>query len=165
MPNVNIYLPDELAEGIAAQKERLNVSAVCQRALREELAVLKSTEDTEFERIELDTEDSFTNIIRTVRFMGRWLVEPDRLETVGVDGGVWGIALTQRGRVAVWRHIDDSGHPRFGEIHDYNSLEVAERTTSDMGSSEFGGEAIPATVLADARAILTGTVSVMDLDI
>ena len=39
MPNVNIYLPDDLAESVTAAKDRLNVSAVCQKALREEIAV------------------------------------------------------------------------------------------------------------------------------
>jgi hypothetical protein len=161
-----ISLPDELAERVDRELADANVSAICRTALEKELAITKLISEGDFERIELDTEDPFTHIVRTVRFVGRWLVEPDRLATYGVDGAVWGIALTGRRRIAVWRHFDDSGAWRFGELRDYESLEEAERVTqlSDE-SDEFNGEAIPATILADAQAVLTGNVSILDLDI
>lgn len=144
MPNVNIYLPDELADDVAAAKDRLNVSAVCQRALKEELAVLKMTDTTEFEKLEHDVEDPRSGIIRTLTFQGRWLVAPD--EDQAVLGYTYGIALTKRGRIAIT--ISGHGHDA---LRDYDDLDDV------VG--------VPAEFVADARAVLNNTVSVVELDI
>ena len=64
----------------------------------------------------------------TVGFTGRWLVEPDpdktRTGKHGYDAAVyWGIALTRRGRIAVFAApcTDDWA----ADLHDYDSLDAA----------------------------------------
>jgi hypothetical protein len=64
----------------------------------------------------------------TVGFTGRWLVEPDSDETRsgedGQDAGVyWGVALTKRGRIAVYAaHCNERWS---ASLHDYDSLDQA----------------------------------------
>ena len=61
----------------------------------------------------------------TIGFTGRWLVDPDPDETRGgADAGAyWGVALTQRGRIAVYvAHVND-GWP--ASLNDYSSLDAA----------------------------------------
>jgi Post-segregation antitoxin CcdA len=61
----------------------------------------------------------------TIGFTGRWLVEPDPDETRGGSdaGAYWGVALTQRGRIAVYvAHVND-GWP--ASLNDYPSLDAA----------------------------------------
>ena len=108
MPNISIYLPGELAKSLDAAKDRLNVSAICQGALREELSIVQAVENQEdMERIEVDV-DNQDGTLRTLAFTGRWLVgttglDPDDCEP-GVSynvGTYWSIALTRRGRIAV----------------------------------------------------------------
>jgi len=43
MARVNVYIPDDLAEALA-ERDDLNVSAICQRALRAEVGIA-SAED------------------------------------------------------------------------------------------------------------------------
>ncbi len=64
----------------------------------------------------------------TMAFMGRWLVEPDRDETrtreSGYDaGGYWGVALTQRGRFAVYAAHCNDQWPAW--LHDFDTLDDA----------------------------------------
>lgn len=61
----------------------------------------------------------------SVAFVGRWLVEPDRDETRGGHdaGAYWGVALTKRGRFAVYMaHVNDRFPP---SLEDFDSLDEA----------------------------------------
>ncbi len=65
----------------------------------------------------------------TVRFTGRWLVKPDPHETGYEGGDYWGVALTRRGRIAVFTaHCNDAWPPR---LQDYDSLDAA-RAPGDL---------------------------------
>ena len=60
-----------------------------------------------------------------VGFRGRWLVEPDPVKTrAGLDKGTyWGVALTKRGRIAVYRaHVDQE---RPASLAGYDTLDNA----------------------------------------
>lgn len=57
MPKINVYVPDDLAADITRHKDTIQVSAVCQNALREEISMIETTADTEYEVYELDLED------------------------------------------------------------------------------------------------------------
>ncbi len=64
----------------------------------------------------------------TVGFTGRWLVEPDPAKTrtgePGYDAGAyWGVALTRRGRIAVFTAPCNDGWA--AGLHDYDSLDAA----------------------------------------
>ena len=152
MAKTTIYLPDELAAELAKIP---NVSAVCQRAIREELQTMQAITETgeNVERIEVEIEGP--RGVRVVRFFGQWLIEPDpdetRSITPGTDPGVyWGVALTQRGRIAVYSaHVNRGG----GELHDYYSLEEA----------EYVG--VPPDIIAEANGTLLTETPVYELDI
>jgi hypothetical protein len=61
----------------------------------------------------------------TVSFTGRWLVEPEPDETRGGSdaGAYWGIALTKRGRIAVYiAHVNEMWP---AALRDYDSLDQA----------------------------------------
>ena len=117
MSKINIDLPDELATQVKARQ--LPVSAICQRALRAEIS-------------HLQTVDQAVGIIVRVGkpavdigFRGRWLVEPDIEKTqAGLDEGTyWGVALTKRGRIAVYRAPVDQDWP--ASLSDYDTLDGA----------------------------------------
>lgn len=81
----------------------------------------------------------------TVGFTGRWLVEPDADETrtdeTGFDAGAyWGVALTKRGRVAVFTAHCNDGWP--ASLQDYDSLDQA------------ANDRMPADIIARAAAEL-----------
>lgn len=64
----------------------------------------------------------------TLGFTGRWLVEPDSNETRTDEGGhdagaYWGIALTQRGRFAVYAAHCNERWP--AHLEDYDTLDQA----------------------------------------
>ena len=66
----------------------------------------------------------------TVGFIGRWLVAPDADETrTGEDsrdaGAYWGVALTKRGRIAVYTAHCNERWP--AQLHDYDTLTDAEK--------------------------------------
>lgn len=101
------------------------------------------------ERIEVDVEDHRTGEIRTLAFQGHWLVEPEQDD--GLDEGqMIGVALTARGRIAVW------WGPRgdAGSFCDFDTLEEAESLD------------LPEAVMHYARLALGGSsTSVVELDI
>jgi hypothetical protein len=77
-------------------------------------------------------------------FTGRWLVEPDtddsRTSEEGWDAGLcWGLALTKRGRIAVYTAHCDGDWP--AELHDYDNLSDA-------------ADDVPADILARATTQL-----------
>lgn len=84
----------------------------------------------------------------TVGFTGRWLVEPDPDETQadqpGPDAGVsWGVALTRRGRFAVFAA---PRHDRWAaSLHAYDSLDAA------------ANDGVPGEIIALAAAELRRT--------
>lgn len=87
----------------------------------------------------------------TVGFTGRWLLEPERDETrtgeAGYDGGAfWGVALTKRGRIAVYTAHCNERWP--ATLNDYDSLDDAERNgvPADIAAIAAGG-------LAEERVI------------
>jgi hypothetical protein len=149
MARVNVYLPDELADGLAEVQD-LNISATCQRALRKELTMMQTIAQSQekMERIEVDVEDPKSSFVRTMAFRGRWLVEPS--DEDAVEGCTYGVALTGRGRIAVWTAPFDG----FAELEDFDNIDQMER------SSQY-----PDVVVADARAALSGTTPVVELNI
>jgi hypothetical protein len=80
----------------------------------------------------------------TIGFTGRWLIEPDRNETrtgqEGYDvGAYWGVALTKRGRIAVYTAHCNGRWP--AHLDDYEDLDDAAHD-------------VPADILAMAAAKL-----------
>jgi hypothetical protein len=125
---MTIYLPDELGETVK-EAESINVSAVCQKALRRELdhrAALANA-DQGMERIEVEIADPGDGDDRMkVAFVGKWLVRPNEHGTrFGDDAGAfYGLALTRRQRIAVYvAHVNDRWPP---DLIDYDSLDDAE---------------------------------------
>jgi hypothetical protein len=115
-------------------------------------------EQKNMESIEVQTGENYAV---TQRFIGRWLVQPDTDETRadGTDigdgfvfdaGAYWGIALTKRGRIAVYVGHCNEGFP--GMLSDYDTLDEA-------------AERLPPSIVARARAELTGEAIVIERDI
>lgn len=117
---MNISVPDELAEQVRTMK--IPISETCQRALRDavETAMLRDTSG--MEEITVEVGDPPVK----VGFVGRWLLEPDREKTQTGDGGLyWGVALTKRGRIAVYTAHAANVLAPF--MRDYDSLDHAKR--------------------------------------
>ena len=117
MPKINIELPDELAEQV--RKRQLPVSAICQRALRAEISNLQTIEQAVGIIVQVGEP------VVDIGFRGRWLVEPDIDKTqAGLDeGAYWGVALTKRGRIAVYRaHVNQEW---AASLSDYDTLDNA----------------------------------------
>jgi hypothetical protein len=128
LPKINVYLPEDLAEQVKAHD--LPVSAICQSALRKELDKMQTKQLTGMDEIQLEIGDPRdAGATLTTSFIGRWLVEPDEDETrttmAGRDAGAyWGVALTRRGRIAVYTaHVND-GWP--AQLRDYDTLDDAD---------------------------------------
>lgn len=101
------------------------------------------------ERLEVDVEDHRTGEIRTLAFQGQWLVEPNQDPALG-EGQLIGVALTARGRIAVWW----GSRGEAGSFCDFDTLEEA--ASLDL----------PEAVLRFARLALGGGGSaVVELDI
>ncbi|MGO8724282.1 MAG: hypothetical protein ACLQRM_16355 [Acidimicrobiales bacterium] len=93
-------------------------------------------------------------------FTGRWLVEPDAVETRASEldyattrwdaGAYWGVALTKRGRIAVTIGHCNGGWP--SRLAVYDNLDAA-------------AQDVPASIIAYATAELTGTDLVIERDI
>jgi hypothetical protein len=147
LPKINVYLPDDLAEQVKARD--LPVSAICQNALRKELDKMQTKQLTGMEEIQVEIGDPRdVGATLTASFIGRWLVAPDEDETRTrmVDkydaGAYWGVALTKRGRIAVYTvHCNDRWP---AELHDYDTLDdAADHLPEDilaMAKSELGEE-------------------------
>ena len=117
MPQINIDLPDELANKVKAWD--LPVSSICQRALRAEISHRQPIEQAAGIIVQVGTPPV------DVGFRGRWLVEPDPDKTqAGLEeGAYWGVALTKRGRIAVYRaHVNDEWP---ASLSDYDTLDNA----------------------------------------
>jgi hypothetical protein len=106
---------------------RSDVDAVLDRAR----ALLRHGAESRMREITVDIGDPSL----TVGFTGRWLVEPDADKSYS-DNALhrdvyWGVALTRRGRFAVYRaHRDARGPAR---LTDYDTLDqAAENTPADI---------------------------------
>lgn len=141
---MNISVPDALAEQV--RERNIPISAVCQRALREEVSRLRERARANRGMEQLTVEVGEPSLM--VGFTGRWLVDPDRDETRSAEegqdaGAYWGVALTQRGRVAVYTaHCNERWS---ASLNDYDSLDQA----ADNGT--------PADIIARAAAELGET--------
>jgi len=117
MPTINIDLPEELANKVKAWD--LPVSAICQRALKAEISHRQPIEQAVGIIVQVGKPAV------DIGFRGRWLVEPDPTKTqTGLeDGAYWGVALTKRGRIAVYRaHVDEEWP---ASLSDYDTLDNA----------------------------------------
>jgi hypothetical protein len=124
MPKINVYLPDPLAEAVRAHE--IAVSPICQRALQQEVdrmtAQAKLTETMDRIPVELWAPNGEPY---TASFVGTWLVPPDddNRYSEADAGACYGIALTKRGRVAVYcYHVSGGWAP---SLSDYDTLEAA----------------------------------------
>lgn len=117
MAEINIDLPDELADQVRVRE--LPVSAICQRALRAEISHLQTIEQAAGIIVQVG-EPAFD-----IGFSGRWLVEPDvNKSQAGLEeGAYWGVALTKRGRIAVYRAHVTEDWP--ASLSDYDTLDNA----------------------------------------
>ena len=117
MPEVKVDLPDELAEQV--RKRDLPVSAICQRALRAEVSHLLTIEQAAGIIVQVGEPAV------DMGFRGRWLVEPhpDRTQAGLEEGAYWGVALTKRGRIAVYRAHVNKEQP--ASLSDYDTLDNA----------------------------------------
>jgi hypothetical protein len=136
---MNISVPGGLA---AEVRERdIPISAICQRALGAEVKRLRALEDSGgMEQITVGVGEPSV----TVGFTGRWLVCPDPDGTRAVEdgydaGAYWGVALTQKGRIAVYLAHCNDGFP--ASLKDYDSLDEA-------------SEDAPADIIAQAASAL-----------
>lgn len=135
---LNISVPDDLAERVRALD--LPVSRICQDALR----YAADAAGRRTEAIEVEIYDRYGDHRHMEAFEGRWLVEPDADETrtgeEGYDAGAyWGVALTKRGRIAVYvAHVNEGFAP---SLTDYDSLDDAKAN-------------LPEDIFADAKEAL-----------
>ena len=115
MPKINVYLPDDLAERVKALG--ISPSPVCQAALR--FAVINQQRLATAPDME---EITVQNKNGAARFIGRWIVVPDRDETRArrADGPQWdpevyyGIAVTRRRQIALWTcHANERFEPEL----------------------------------------------------
>jgi hypothetical protein len=128
---MNISVPDELAAQV--RDLELPISAICQNALRAEVENLAAIgEGVTMRQITVETGEP----IMRQRFTGQWLVEPDRdkarSENALYRSLYWGVALTRRGRFAVYRAHRDGREP--ARLDDYDTLDQAkaEHTPADI---------------------------------
>ncbi len=146
MPNKTIYIREadlevwEQAEALAGG----SVSALITEALRRYVEEERRKESTGIETITVDLWGP-EGIPYPVEFVGRWLVHPDERETrtgePGYDAGAYfGVALTQKGNIAVYtRHVNDGFAPTLEVFH---SFEEAEK------------EGVPGDILGTAGALI-----------
>jgi hypothetical protein len=156
VPNRTIYVRETDAE-VWEKAERLaggSLSALIAEALRRYVEQEEQKERMGMESIEIEFWGP-GDIPYQAEFVGRWLLWPDEWETrtgePGYDAGAYyGVALTQRGNIAVYvRHVNDGFAPI---LQTYKSFEEAE------------SEGMPGDILAIAAAeIHDGYVQKLDI--
>jgi hypothetical protein len=144
VPNKTIYIR-EADTGLWEKAETLaggSVSALLSEALRRYVEEEELKEQAGMENIEVQLWGPEETPYRA-QFVGRWLLHPDPDETrtgePGYDaGGYYGVALTQRGNLAVyWAHCNEGRAP---ELNTYSSFDEAE------------SESVPGDILALAAS-------------
>jgi hypothetical protein len=150
VPNKTIYVREadkelwEKAEKLAGG----SVSSLLTEALKRYVEEEERKEQVGMENIEVELWDRVVEIPYRAQFVGRWLLYPYPDETrtgePGYDAGAYfGVALTQRGNIAVYTsHVNDGFPP---ELRTYNSFGEAEEegVPGDilaMAASEMGAE-------------------------
>jgi hypothetical protein len=139
---MNISVPDVLAEEV--RKRDLPVSAICQRALNDEVTRLRAMEASGMEEITVMVGSPPV----AIRFTGRWLVRPDPERTTaafqeGYDATAYfGVALTSHGRIAVYMGYSDNRWP--GRLNDYDGLDHATGPAGilALAAAELGQERV-----------------------
>lgn len=149
-PSKTLYVRDEdvsvweQAEH-AAKSARQSVSSLVAAALRSHLSTLESHRDRAGQ-VTVDMRDDMR--AWTEAFAGRWLIEPGDDNRGTEDAGAcYGIALTAKGRIAVYSyHVNDRWPPHLGV---YDNLDQAEAETSGLpkellaaAASEMGEQRI-----------------------
>ena len=132
---MNISVPDALAEEV--RKRDLPVSAICQRALREEVSRQQAVELAGMKTLTVHVGEAHA----ASSFTGRWLLDPDADRADNPRRHFYyGVALTGRGRIAVFTASDDLETPN--DLRDYDNLNKAAR------------DGIPAAIVSRAAAAL-----------
>lgn len=128
MPKKTIYVREsDMPLWEEAEKLGGNVSGLIADALRRYVEEEKRRKETGMKMIEVDVSGHPAS--QRVRFEGRWLVEPDQDRTrpddpAGEDGFYYGVALTKRGKIAVY--IDNANWPsKDARLDTYPSLDGA----------------------------------------
>ena len=117
---VNISVPDRLADEV--RRRSLPVSAICQRALRDEVGRLRAADVAGMQTLTVHVGDS----LPAVRFTGRWLIDPDTDRAEAPQRYFYyGVAITGRGRIAVLTASDEP--EETNDLRDYDSLDHAAR--------------------------------------
>lgn len=158
MPKKTIYVRDAdvqlwaRAEELGEELGGASLSGILANALRRYVEEEELRKETNMETIEVETGDDVRP--GRVAFTGLWLVNPaDEIRTAepNSDPGIcYGVAETQRGRVAVYTYHINGGSP--AKLNDYDSFEDAEK----------GGH--PPDILSDASEVM-GSDYVQKLDI
>jgi hypothetical protein len=152
MARKNVYLPEDLAESLEHFGDRISVSEVCQRALREEVRKMQILEERKDQLgpIEIDVIDPQTWIVRVTRFTGRWLVEQEADDAR--MGFIYNVALTKKGQLAVWSR--QAFDPNVGKLDVYEGVKAME------AAGPF-----PAEVMGPLLEALEATERAVELDI
>ena len=153
MPNKTIYIR-EADEELWEEAEKMaggSVSGLIADALRRYVEEEKLKEETGMENIEVELAGhgglGWEETLYDAQFVGRWLLDPDPDETrtgePGYDAGAYyGVALTQRGNIAVYVcHVNDGFAP---QLETYDSLDEAEK------------RGVPGDIVARAGATMGG---------
>ena len=135
---MTIYVPDDLA-GEVKEFPAINVSGVCQRALRSELGWRRAVTSTD----DMERQTVYTEAMGDLAFIGRLLTT---IDPPG-DGPV-AVYLTKRHRIAVYNDSHQT-------LDDYD-------TFADLANAPFG--AFGPLMLSDVASAL-GVEHVTELDI
>ena len=157
MPNKAIYVKEADAElwGKAEKLAGGSLSALITEAVRRYVEEEERKEQAKMGTIQTVEPIEVELAAHKAQFVGEWLLDPDPDETrtgePGYDAGAYyGVALTERGNIAVYtRHVTDGFAPTLVA---YDTFEKAE---------EWG---VPADILATAANAM-GADYVLKLDI
>jgi hypothetical protein len=130
---MNISVPDELAEQVRTMK--IPISETCQRALRDAVETARLRDTSGMQEITVEIGQPPVK----VGFVGRWLLEPHPDQPHASERGVYyGVALTKRGRIAVWSGYIIS--PPNAMLADYGSLEEAAQAVLPRDLAEIAAD-------------------------
>jgi hypothetical protein len=131
VPNKTIYVSDEDEELWEKAKELAggSVSSLLIEALRRYIEEQELEERQGMEKIEVELEDPARGSWRA-QFVGRWLLRPQYAETRTSESGHpdthYGVALTQRGNIAVYECQELTPQHDAASLTAYKSFREAE---------------------------------------